>query len=143
MLVTPSAHSRLKLVEKARLAAEIMRLYATARWRLRRADLPTVLTDLRRGSRDADSHADEEEELWAGRVLGKITTQMLSALPTDGRCLIRSLVLTGLLSRRGIESRLVLAVHPGERLAAHAWVEYESLPLLEPGAPPLERLTEL
>jgi hypothetical protein len=140
--VIPSQDSRFTALEKARLSAEILGLYARARWLLRADDLPAALAQLRRyaGVPTAQGVGDAR---FAGRVLGDITTRTLSALPADGRCLVRSLVLTGLLSRRGIESKLVLAVHPGERLAAHAWVEHDGTALTEPGRPPLERLTEL
>jgi hypothetical protein len=56
---------------------------------------------------------------------------------------MRSLVLTGLLARRGIESKLIVAVRPGSDFAAHAWVELDGRPLLEPALPPFERLAEL
>ena len=139
--VMPSKDADLAPLDKARLGAEILRLYARARWLLRRDDLPTALARLRDG--EARSTRPDADELYAGRVLGSITTRALAALPTDGRCLVRSLVLTGLLSRRGIESKLVLAVHPGEEFAAHAWVEHDGAALIEPGGPPLERLAEL
>jgi hypothetical protein len=141
--VTPSRERRLTVVERARLSAEIIRLYARARWRLRRSDLPAVLAELRRPAAEPGVSKRGVDELFAGRALGAITIRVLAALPADGRCLVRSLVLTGLLSRRGIRTKLVLAVHPGERLAAHAWVEHDGTPLIEPGRPPLERLAEL
>ncbi len=139
--VIPSQASRLTGLEKARLVGEILGLYARARWRLRRDDLPTALAGLRRPAGIAI--AGPGDPRFVGQALGAITTRTLSALPADGRCLVRSLVLTGLLSRRGIETNLVLAVHPGERLAAHAWVEHDGTALIEPGRPPLERLAEL
>lgn len=141
--VIPSKQSRLTGFEKVRLGAEILDLYVRARWCLRRDDLPTILTRLRENQNLAVTSQEIEDERFVGRVLGTITTRTLSVLPSDGRCLLRSLVLTGLLSRRGIQTKLVLAVHPGERLAAHAWVEHSGSPLIEPGRPPLERLAEL
>jgi hypothetical protein len=141
--VIPSKRSRLTVAEKARLGSEILFLYARARWRLRQDDLPTALRQLRQRPEGAGVPPAVDDERFVGRVLGNITTRMLSALPTDGRCLVRSLVLTALLSRRGIQTKLVLAVHPGEQLAAHAWVEHDGAALIEPGRPPLERLTEL
>jgi hypothetical protein len=129
--------------EKTRLGAEIIRLYGRAWWGLRQDDLPTVLARLRLERADVAVAPNATEKRSIGRILGSITTRLLATLPTDGRCLIRSLVLTGLLSRRGIESTLVIAVYPGHKLAAHAWVEYEGAALLEPGKPPLERLAEL
>jgi hypothetical protein len=135
----PIQDRNLTPVEKARLGAEIVRFYARARWLLHRRDLPAALARLREES----AFRPDTDELFAGRVLGAVTTRVLAALPTDGRCLVRSLVLTGLLSRRGIETKLVLAVYPGEELAAHAWVEHDGAALIEPGRPPLERLAEL
>ncbi len=141
--VLPSKDLRLTVVDKARLSAEILGLYARARWLLRREDLPAALSRLRDQPAAGAPPGSAEDQLFAGRVLGAITTRVLWALPADGRCLVRSLVLTGLLSRRGIRTELVLAVHPGEQLAAHAWVEHDGAALLEPGRPPLERLTQL
>jgi hypothetical protein len=140
--VIPREGPGLSSSDKARLLAEILPLYARAGWLLRRVDLPTALARLR-GADEPSSPLRPADQRFAGRALGDITTRVLSALPTDGRCLIRSLVLTGLLSRRGIGSTLVLAVHPGQELAAHAWVEHAGAALIEPGRPPLERLAEL
>ena len=141
--VTPSEHSRLTSFEKLRLGAEILGLYVRARWWLRRQDLPTTLTRLRETREVLALPEDVDNERFVGRALGSITTRTLSVLPADSRCLVRSLVLTGLLSRRGVQAKLVLAVHPGEELAAHAWVEHSGSALIEPGRPPLERLAEL
>jgi hypothetical protein len=141
--VLPSKDSRLTAAEKARLGTEILGLYAQARWLLRREDLPAALSRLRDQATAGGPPPRAEDQHFAGRVLGAITTRVLWALPADGRCLVRSLVLTGLLSRRGIQTTLVLAVHPGEQLAAHAWVEHDGAALIQPGRPPLERLTEL
>jgi hypothetical protein len=140
--VIPREGSGLGPLDKARLLAEILGLYARARWLLRRDDLPTALARLRTPLEEVTIPPDIDEP-FAGRVLGDITTRVLAALPTDGRCLVRSLVLTGLLGRRGIRSTLVLAVYPGQELAAHAWVEHGGAALVEPGRPPLERLAEL
>ncbi len=138
----PATEGPLSSAEKVRLSREILALYLRARWGMRRDDLPSLLARLRRDRAEGVEVAAADGKP-VGRALGEITTRTLAALPTDGRCLVRSLVLTGLLSRRGVESKLVLAVHPGETLAAHAWVEYEGIALLEPGEPPLERLAEL
>jgi hypothetical protein len=58
-------------------------------------------------------------------------------------CLSQSLVLTRLLAARGLESRLVIGVVPGERFAAHAWVEHEGAPLLPPGTGEFQELVQL
>ncbi len=142
-VVMPAQSGPLAPTEKLRLIAEIVGLYTVARRRLRNDDLPAAVARLRNERVRVAHPVDGAAALLVGRSLGSITTRTLAALPGDGRCLTRSLVLTGLLARRGIDSKLVLAVYPGEKLAAHAWVECAGAPLLEPGAPPLERLTEV
>ena len=72
----------------------------------------------------------------------------LRLLPTDSRCLMRSLVLSALLARRGIDSSLVIGVRTAEAFGAHAWVEHEGRPLLPTGASasgaaPFHRLVEV
>ncbi len=47
----------------------------------------------------------------------------LRPLPFDSRCLARSLVLVSVLSRRGIDSVLVIGVAVEPKFTAHAWVE--------------------
>jgi hypothetical protein len=126
--------------EKAALAAEILLAYARTRWWLYRRDLPGALLELRSpGARPPAPPAATR----TGLRLGRAVVRTLSVLPTDSRCLMRSLVLTDLLSRRGIESSLVLGVHPGESFAAHAWVEHDSAPLLDPGEFASKRLATL
>ena len=58
--------------------------------------------------------------------LGRAVMLTLRLLPTDRRCLVRSLVVCGVLARRGIPAQLVLGVRPdsGEPFMAHAWVEH-------------------
>ncbi len=68
-------------LEKVRLGGEIMRLYVRAQWGLRREDLPTVLADLRGSPGGGPAKANAEAQRSTGRLLGKITTRMLSALP--------------------------------------------------------------
>lgn len=75
--------------------------------------------------------------------LGKVVLRTLALLPTDTRCLVRSLVLTGLLARRGISSKIVIGVAPGAKFRAHAWVEHAGYPVLPSGAGEYERLLEL
>jgi hypothetical protein len=124
---------------KVATAAEILVAYVRARRLIRRTDLPGAVTALRDGA-TAGAPADA---VGAGQRLGRAVVRTLGVLPTDSRCLMRSLVLTRLLARRGIESRLVLGVRPGETLLAHAWVEHRGQPLLESGGTSYERLLEL
>lgn len=126
--------------EKVALAAEILLAYARTRWWLRRRDLPGALLELRSPGTRLPAAADPTR---TGRRLGRAVVRTLALLPTDSRCLTRSLVLTNLLARRGIESSLVLGVRPGESFAAHAWVEHDSAALLDPGEFESRRLATL
>jgi hypothetical protein len=69
---------------------------------------------------------------------------VLRLTPGDTRCLNQSLVLSVLLVRRGVTSRIVVAVRgSGEAFGAHAWVEVDGRALLVPGQPDDARLVEL
>jgi transglutaminase superfamily protein len=121
------AAPRLDAAGRARLVAEILATYAVVRWRLRRSDLPAILAALRagrrRGTRSLPFAHDE-------RRLAAATVRVLRVLPSDARCLTRSLVVVAMLARRGIATRLVIAVRPDPAFAAHAWVEHGGRPLL-------------
>jgi hypothetical protein len=55
----------------------------------------------------------------------------ITVLPADSRCLMRSLVLTRLMARRGLGSTLVLSVSPQQpQFEAHAWIEHAGVALL-------------
>lgn len=116
---TPSSADPLPPFEKAILVAEVLVTYLRAHWLLSRRDLPTALARLR--GRDRPPRATGYA--FTGARLGHAVTRILSALPMDAKCLVRSLVLTTLLARRGIESTLVIGVRPDDEFAAHAWVE--------------------
>jgi hypothetical protein len=75
--------------------------------------------------------------------LGRAVVRTLAVLPADSRCLMRSLVLTGMLARRGSPGALVIGVKPGEVFGAHAWVELDGRPLLSAGNGEFARLVEL
>jgi hypothetical protein len=131
---------RLTPREKAALVREIAVAYGRARWLLWRSDLPTTVAALR-------AHAGGGERpaapLRAGVRLGQALGKTLRHIPFDARCLMRSLVLTSLLARRDIESSLVIAVQPAPSFKAHAWVESDGVPLLEPADAPFEVITRL
>jgi hypothetical protein len=125
--------------EKARLGGEIVAAYSRARWLLWRTDLPTTLDALRAGM-----PADEPEKAArTGVRLGRAVGLTLRHLPFDSRCLMRSLVLTRILAKRGIGARLVIAVRSENEFVAHAWVERDGIPLLEPAGEPFARIVEL
>ena len=125
------AARRLRTGEKLRLSAEILVAYVRVRRRISARPLPELLAFLRGGVLDSGVPAAlaAEEHVTAVR-LGRATARALRRLPGDTRCLTQSLVLTALLARRGIGSRLVIAVSPGGTFAAHAWVEHGGVPVL-------------
>ena len=84
----------------------------------------------------------ENDARTAGLRLGRVVERTLRALPVDSRCLITALVLTRMLTRRGLESTFVLGVRAQPQFAAHAWVERDGVPLL-PTTSDFHRLTEL
>ena len=98
-----------------------------------------AVAGLREGPEPAAADGDQ---LLIGIKLGRIVGKTLGALPADSRCLVRSLVLTSLLARRGISSTLIIGVRSEPKFEAHAWVECAGAPLLSPGDNPYERLVE-
>jgi hypothetical protein len=131
----------MKLARKLALGIEIMGAYARARWSLRRGGLRGALVELR-----APGTAPKSPGLnpvWDGLRLGRAVSRTLALVPAESRCLTQSLVLTRLLAVRGLDSRLVIAVRPGERLAAHAWVEHDGVPLLPDGGATYDELVTL
>jgi transglutaminase superfamily protein len=123
---------------KALLGLEIVRTYLQVRAALRRRDMRAVVQQLR----TAEPPAPRHPELTAARLAGAVRRTLASA-PPRSRCLVQSLVLTRLLARRGIESSLVIAVSPGRRFAAHAWVESGGVELLPPADSPFRTLVRL
>lgn len=114
--------------------------YLQARRELRRAPIDSAVAALRSGpSRIAPAAGALED----ARRLGWIVARTLALMPGDTRCLARSLVLTRLLARRGIPTKLVIGARATPDFLAHAWVEYEGQPVLSPGDESLGRLVEL
>jgi len=124
------------LPHKLALAVEVLFVYGRARALLMRHSLPVVIARLR-SSGGAGRASAGAATYYRGADLARATRRTLAIMPWDSRCLMQSLVLTGLLARRGIRSELLIAVRPGEAtaggnngFAAHAWVEYMGRPLL-------------
>jgi transglutaminase superfamily protein len=115
--------------------------YAYARWYLLRYDLPVAVNRVRararRLSRIPAPMGADPYRLVAASV------RVLERLPTDSRCLMRSLVVVGLLARRGVETRIIIGVDVRSGFAAHAWVEREGVALLPAGTFDSGRLTSL
>jgi hypothetical protein len=139
---TPAA---LSVAERAGLAAEILRSYVLARRALRRDPIVAVLETLRSQAPSAvrATYAVDGHTLDEARRLGRAVVRTLALLPGDTRCLVRSLVLTRLLARRGISTRLVIGARAAPKFVAHAWVEYAGSPVLSPGDGSFGRLVEL
>jgi hypothetical protein len=132
---------RIPVAGKARLVVEILSMYARVRWLMARLPVEIVLEQVR-GPVPADRSVDFDESLRTGVRLGRIVTRVLSPLPADSRCLVRSLVLLGVLERRGVQPALVIGVKPGPEFGAHAWLEQEGRPLLPTDRAVFRRLVE-
>jgi hypothetical protein len=127
---------------KVALGLEILAAYARVRWLLWRGDVASTLQRLR----DEVSESSAQPPAWdpvSGARLGRAVGRTLRLLPTDSRCLMRSLVLSSLLARRQVESSVVIGVRPAPRFAAHAWVEHRGQALLPSAEADYRRLVEL
>ncbi len=120
------------VTRRAVLTGEILTTYRRARQLMRSVDLAEALAVLRGGRPTRDAGLAADDQLFAAVRLGRAVMLVLARLPTDSRCLIRSLVVTSMLARRGIPARLVLGVRPDtdDPFLAHAWVEHAGLPVI-------------
>lgn len=150
---TPSAHPegglplgsidrgpRLPLKAKVRLAREILTTYARVRWLVRREELPVAVATLRAEATTGGADSGDVVPPINRWRLATSVGRVLALLPTDSRCLMRSLVLLTCLARRGERSTLVIGAKTHPKFAAHAWIEREGRPLLPDGGgeyPPL------
>lgn len=137
------ADQRLSNVRKGLLAVEVLGTYGKARWLLWRRDLPTVVLAVGTTGSKPSATPSGDPSLRLGARLAGVTSRCLGALPSDSRCLVRSVVLMALLARRGIASSLVIGVKPGDDFGAHAWIERDGQPLLPVGGGAYSRLLEL
>jgi hypothetical protein len=133
---------RFPVRRKVSLTREVLVAYVRVRWSLWRKGFPATLSVARQGT-EAVTPPEGACRHLAGRRLASATVRVLDVLPSDSRCLTRSLVLTDLLAKRGIDSSLVIGVAPAPDFAAHAWVELDGEPLLPPIAWQYSRLVEL
>jgi hypothetical protein len=133
------------LPRRAKVArvVEILVVYVRMRWLLFRRGLPATVAALR-GSEVTATDPDEQRLLKVRGVrFANGVVRTLRLLPTDGRCLMRSLVLLAMLARRGIATRLVIGVSPAPTFTAHAWIELDGQALLETDESKYQRLVEL
>jgi hypothetical protein len=128
----------LSAAAKLGLAAEILRTYVVVRWCMRSNDIRAMVARLR-GDADLERHSDSP----LARRLARAVSRTLSVLPTDSRCLARALVLDTLLTRRSLQSVVVIAARSEPEFDAHAWVEHDGIAVLPPGSQSYQRLIEL
>ena len=136
------AGRRARPLERLRLAAEIVAAYLTARRKLRSLPIEAVVAALR-DSPSAGTTTSATGAAIEAQRLGRAVARTLRLVPGDTRCLTRSLVLTLLLARRGVGSTLVIGARTAPSFLAHAWVEHEGRPVLDPGDGSFARLTEI
>lgn len=142
------AGRQLPLRERGRLAAEIVRAYLLVRRTLRRAPIESVLATLRESAGGVTATAAAADTSARGtlaeaRRLGHAVSRLLTLLPGDTRCLVRSLVLIHMLAHRGVRAELVIGARSAPEFLAHAWVEHGGEPVLSPGDGSFGRLIEL
>ncbi len=129
-------------LSRLQLGVEILAAYVRVRWTMRTSEPPEAVAKLRAYARRHPLASDQDGELMAGWRLGRAVIKTLHPLPTDSRCLMRSLTLLTIMERRSLSPTVVIAVKP-QPFAAHAWIELHGRPLLPPGEPGYERITEL
>jgi hypothetical protein len=131
--------------EKLMLVGEILGVYAATRWRMPRGDIREVaLASRTLLQRTPQVPPPSCQNSWdVAYHLGRAVFRTLRVLPTDSRCLVQSLVLSRMLSARGIPSTLVIGAHSRPDFTAHAWVEHEGRPVLPPRGYQDSRLVEL
>lgn len=135
---SPHGLAPLSGAAKLGLAAEILRTYVVVRWCMRGNDIRAMVGRLR-GDADVERHSDGP----LARRLARAVSRTLSVLPTDSRCLARALVLDTLLTRRSLQSVVVIAARSEPDFDAHAWVEHNGFAVLPPGSQGYQRLIEL
>lgn len=134
---------RLGTRQRLRLALEILAAYAAARRALHREPIETALARARASNDGPDRGESSAASFAEACRLGVAVARTLALAPGDTRCLVRSLVLSRLLARRGIPSTLVIGARSAPRFLAHAWVEYAGRAVLDPGDGSFARLVEL
>ena len=140
-LVVAAAPVPLASWRKLALAGEILALYARIRWTMRDSDIRRTVAGIRRSKPSGQS--GDSAAYVGGLRYGRAVRRVLEPLPVSSSCLMQSLVLCGLLARRGVRSSVVIGVRPGDDFGAHAWVELGGRPLLPAHEAEYERLMAL
>ena len=128
--------------QRLRTASEVYATYCRVRWWLFRLTFPAAVAAARDVAPVGPGTVTAEQQTAAGIRLGRVVERTLRRVPFDSRCLVKALVLTRMLSRRGIDSSLVIGVRGPSEFVAHAWLERDGIALLET-APEFRRLSEL
>lgn len=127
------------------LVGEILGVYAATRRRMPRGDIRHIAGASRALlQRTPPTQPPAGQDSWdVAAHLGRAVYRTLRVLPTDSRCLVQSLVLSRMLSARGIASTLVIGARSRLGFEAHAWVEHDGRPVLPPRGFQDSRLVEL
>lgn len=142
---------------KLMLAVEIATTYLQARWWLQRMEITeTVALARLAGSHGVATVAGKTRSDYEvpgpdhsraaaqlGIRLGIVIQRIFRLLPGDTRCLTRSVVLMRMLARRQIDTTLIIGVRAAPTFGAHAWIEHDGRPLLEPIEADGQRMVEL
>lgn len=140
----PDLSKPLPISHKLRLIVEMSTSYVLVRWWLRTKPVADVAALARRpASVPQGPHTERDEDRRLALKLAWVVGRILNHLPGDTRCLTRSLVLMRILARREIETQLVIGVSAENGFAAHAWVELDGVPLLDPTDFSAGRLVEI
>jgi len=124
------------------MGSEIFATYWQARWWLFRLSFPAAVATARDVATTLAGPSAADQRTTAGIRLGRAVDRTLRLVPFDSRCLVKALVLTRMLSRRGIDTTFVIGVRPRPDFAAHAWLERDGVALL-PTGDGFHRLSEL
>jgi hypothetical protein len=126
------AAGKVRVRHRALVTLEILAAYVPLSRHLRANDLTAMVAEARAPDRPRRPVARAEQGALARR-LGFMVEKVLARLPTDDRCLIRSLVLLRMLEQRAIPARLVIGVRSQGEFGAHAWVEHDGQAVLPHG----------
>lgn len=122
---------RAGLVDRLSLTFEVLVSYVELLALLRREDVRTMVASARAVPAHPIGPLDALQERRLAVRIGRLVDRVLSKLPSDKRCLIKSLVVVRMLSHRGIDVRVVIGVQTDDNgFRAHAWVEHNELPVL-------------
>jgi hypothetical protein len=119
------------------LGVEVAAAAVRCRWELRRRGIAPTVATARRLDRSTVlpgsvvSGTETKDDVALGRRLAAIIDRVLRHVPGDTRCLVRSVVLLGMLHARGVPADLVMAIRQ-DRAMAHAWVEVAGIAISTP-----------